>query len=547
MFLRTYLGRIAAVLALLLPAQAEVYFSEDQALKLAFPRADRIEKQLIALTADERATIDKRLGTRASPRIFKYWVGSQKGVVIGYAVIDDVLGKDQPITYMLSVDEKLVVRSVEILAYRESRGGEIRQADWRAQFDGGRAESPLRIGSDIRNIAGATISCRSLTDGVRRQLVALSVLVKPITRPVQGGPAAGARPGTEPLAPSASVPAVAGETSRKPPTWGGAEPVPAAVSRPSNAVLVSRKQLAMGTTLEIRAYAENRDVGLAVLERALAEVARLEGILSTWREESEVSRLNRAAGGPPRPASPELLDLCSRSLELSERTSGAFDVGIGPLIELWKEASRTGKAPGTEEVEKARDCGGPMGVQVDRARGTLRLARPGAALDFGAIGKGYALDRAAAKLEEGGLHAALLDFGGQLLALDPPPDEASWSALIRDPALPEQSLTRIRLVRASISSTGDYERGMSVLATRISHIVDPRTGRPVEGMLGTSVVAPTACEADALSTALYVLGYETAVHYAELHALPALVVAPGGRVTRTKSFRALELVSEEVR
>jgi len=200
------------------------------------------------LTAAEREAIGARIAPREPPRIFRRFVGRKGDEVLGYAVIDDALGKSEPITYMVAVDPALRVRRVEILAYRESRGGEVRQDGWRSQFQGKDSSSPLRVGSDIRNVAGATISCRSVTDGVRCQLACLSVLVKP------------------------------------PP--------------------VRRARLAMGTMLAITVHGLPEAAADTAIDAAFAEVERLEAILSTWREASEVTRLNHAAGGEALPAGP---------------------------------------------------------------------------------------------------------------------------------------------------------------------------------------------------------------------------------------------------
>lgn len=511
-------------------SHADVPMTDDAALKLAFPEAESFEKKLVALTADERATIAKKLDGQDAPRIFKYWIAKAHGSVIGHAVIDDARGKEQPITYLVAVDARLVIRSVEILAYRESRGGEIRQADWRAQFKAKSAASPLRIGTDIRNIAGATISCRSLTDGVRKQIACLSTLLKP-----------DAAPPRELERTKAGEPSV--DRTERASAPGASGPSTALGSR----TLVARTQLLMGTTFTIRAYVSSEAADAPALDRAFAEVARLDAMLSTWREESEVSQLNRAAGGEWRSASPELIELCAVGIEHATQSGGAFDVSAGPLIELWKKVARENTPPSDDAIARARACTGSAGIQIDRARGSLRLAKPGMALDFGGIGKGFALDRAAQKLEESGVHAALLDFGGQLLALDAPPGETAWIADVRDPAEPQRVLARIRLVHASISSSGDYERGMKLRGELVSHIVDPRTGRPVEGMLGTSIVAARAVDADALSTAAYVLGFDAAVRDAEARGIAALVVAADGRSARTAAFRALELGGETSR
>ena len=477
----------------------EVYLTEEQALKIAFPDAEVVEKKLVAFSKSEREEIARASGRPEISGLFRYFVGRRSGNATGFAVIEDCLGKSEPITYMVATDADLKVRAVEILAYRESRGGEVRQERWRRQFVGRDAASPLRVGTDVQNIAGATISCRSVTDGVRLQLACLRVALR-----------------------SASA------TSRA---------LPAAQPRGS----LRRARLAMGTKLEIAVCAEDEERAGQAIEAAFAEVDRLERILSTFLEDSETSKLNRGAGGELQPVSPELLDLLARCRALTAASGGAFDATVGPLVAAWRRAAESGSPPGEAELAAARAACGPGVVETDPEHGRARLARAGAALDFGAIGKGYALDRAAVALEDRGVHRALLDFGGQLLALDPPPGEAGWRVDLRDARKAGTIRSSIRLVRASISTTADYERGLEIDGRRFSHIVDPRTGRPVEGMLGASVVCASATEADALSTALYVLGPKAGAELARTRNAPALLVPAEGAEVLDEAFRALEI------
>lgn len=474
---------IPALLAAL--AAPDVFLTEEQALHLAFPEADRVEKVLAALTQAERGAIAARIAPREAPRTFRRWVGRKGEEVLGYAVIEDALGKSEPITYMVAVDAALHVQRVEILAYRESRGGEVRQESWRRQFQGKDPASPLRVGTDIRNIAGATISCRSLTDGVRTQLACLAVLVPP------AGP-------------------------------------------PS---IVRRARPSMGTILTMTVQDLPQAAADAAIDAAFAEVDRLESILTTWRESSEVSRLNQAAGTEARPVGPELLEILVESTRWSERTGGAFDVTVGPLVALWNRAAENQRLPADAELSAAFSGVGYRGIEIDAPKSLVRLSKPGAALDFGGIGKGYALDRAAAVLERSGARRALLDFGGQLLALDPPTGERAWGVELRDPSRPESTAGAVELVRASISTTADYERGLTVAGRRVSHVFDPRSGRPVEGLLGVSVVCARATDADALSTALFVLGADAGRKLAEAQGYSAWFVAPDGSRFSTGSFR----------
>jgi thiamine biosynthesis lipoprotein len=493
---------LASILAAALSASsarpggvAEVYLTEAQALKIAFPAADTTEKRVALLDPEARAAIAKAAGAPDVPSLFRYFVG-RKGVdVVGYAVIEDCLGKSEPITYMVATDASLTVRAVEILAYRESRGGEVRQEGWRAQFAGKTPASTVRVGTDIRNVAGATISCRSVTDGVRMQLACLARATRRESPPASACGAGG--------------------------PW-------------------RRMRMSMGTMLTITAHGKSEGEVTAAIDAALAEVDRLDRMLSTYIGESEVSKLNRAAGGDFLPASPELLDLLSRSREFCASTDHAFDVTVGPLVELWKRAARDGKAPAEREIAAARALCGPGEIETDPEHGRARLLHAGAALDFGAIGKGYALDRAASILQDRGVTRALLDFGGQFLALDPPPDAAAWRVDLRDPAKPDSTRTSVNLVHASISTTADYERGLSLSGRRISHVVDPRTGIPVEGILGVSVVCASATEADALSTALFVLGAKAGAELASRRGVAALFVAADGTATGNDAFRRIE-------
>lgn len=486
-------------------ARSEVYLTEEEALKIAFPGAEIVEKKLVAFSKVEREEITEAAGRKEVSGIFRYFIGRRSGVVSGFAVIEDCLGKSEPITYMVATDADGKIRAVEILAYRESHGGEVRQERWREQFVGKQAGSPLRVGTDVQNIAGATISCRSVTDGVRLQVVCLQVALR--------------------------------STARS----SGASPAPA------SSKTFRRARLAMGTALAISVCAETEARAGEALDAAFAEMDRLERILSTFREESETSNLNRGAGGEFQAVSPELLDLLARSRAMATSSGGAFDVTVGPLVALWRRAAESGSLPAEQDLVAARNACGPTVVETDPEHGRVRLARAGAALDFGGIGKGYALDRAAVALEDHGGARALLDFGGQVLALDPPPGEAGWKVDLRDARDPQRIRSSLRLVRASISTTADYERGLVIAGKRFSHVVDPRTGRPVEGMLGASVVCATATEADALSTALYVLGPEAGAELARLRSAAAFLVPAEGPEIVNDAFRALEIPRGEPR
>jgi FAD:protein FMN transferase len=497
---------LALALILCVPAlvRAEVFLSDEQALAQAFDKGCKLEKKLVLPTRDQRAELEREVGAERIPKVFRCWVAVCEGRVAGYAVIDDVLGKSEPITYMLTTDAELRVRAVEILAYRESHGGEVRQDKWRAQFVGKDRNSKLRVGSDIRNIAGATISCRSLTDGVRIQLALLEKLAPRLAPALETNPhsasASGAdQPGTE----------------------------------------VVRERLLMGTTLRVRIAEHDAAAARAAADAAFAEVARLEDILSTWRPASATSLLNARSGAPPSAVPPELFELLATSRRFSDASAGSFDVTVGPLIALWRQAAESAALPPEHELERARAKVGWRAIVLEPAGLRVGLAA-GASVDFGAIGKGYALDRARDVLVRHGVQRALLDFGGQILALDPPDGAAGWRVELRDPSRPDQTACTLWLRQASLSTTADYERGMVIGAERRSHVVDPRTGKPASTMLAASVVAASATEADAWSTAMFVMELEQALAFAKARGLAVALTDLRGERHANPEFSRLE-------
>lgn len=505
---RRLLSLVLAVHPLGGRAFAQVFLTQEQALDLAFPGADRIAERVLALDDEQRAAVAMATGLAQPTRLFKVWIGRRAGRMLGYAVIDEVRGKAQPITYLVVTDQDLVVQRIEIIAYREAHGWEVKREAWRKQFVGARPTSVLRIGRDIHNIAGATISCRAITEGVRRNLAYLDALVTDLARADSGALPA-------PLQPPA------GEGSRA-----------ADAGAP-----LRRQRLLMGTTLEIALLSPDASAA----EAAFAEVARLEAILSGWRRDSALSQINREAGLPPRPRDAALIAFLARCDEISRRTGGALDVTVGPLVVLWREAAERGERPTAAALAAARASTGDGVLLLDVARGTAGLRVPGAALDPDAVDKGYALDAAAAVLRQHGVTAALLDFGGQMLAVgaaDGGDKNVAWPIDLRGPRgeMPGEPLL---LRRGSLATTADYERRLVVEGVRCSHVVDPRTGEPVADMAAVTVHADSATDADGLSTALFAMGFDRAARWAHEHDTAARLVAADGRVVTTTAFEHL--------
>ena len=271
----------------------------------------------------------------------------------------------------------------------------------------------------------------------------------------------------------------------------------------------------MGTYMAVTVYAPDEASGRRAIAAAFQRVEEVEAATSTYREQSDVSKLNRAAGGPALKVSPHLWAVLHRAAEVSAETQGAFDVTVGPLVSLWKRTWKKGKPATDAEVAAAKALVDYRAVRLlDGSR--AQLLKPGMAVELGGIAKGYAVAQAIDAIREAGLQTALVDAGGDIYALGAPPERGGWLIGVRDPKNPGKILPKpLKLRNQAVATSGDYEQYGTVGGHRYSHILDPRTGRPIEGMTSVTVVAPDATTADAYATATSVLGPKDAIEFAE--------------------------------
>lgn len=298
----------------------------------------------------------------------------------------------------------------------------------------------------------------------------------------------------------------------------------AASQAQAQGVSLERRVLAMGTTLAMDLSGTSETQLKAASEKALSEVARIEAGISTWREDSAFSQLNRAHGAPVHLAH-EWFDLLSATRLLALRTGGAFDPALGPLIEAWGLREGGGQ-PSKSALQKARLVSGFRLLRLDARDGVVQLLEPFAAVEEGGFGKGYALDRVAQRLQADGCASGLLDFGGQFLAFG-----AARMVSLADPRDRSRPRLSIRLQEASLASSGTSEKG--------PHILDPHRGRPCPPWGSVAVIAPSGLEADCLSTALYVMGPLNGLRWATRQRLPACFLLNNGQIRMSPAFRAL--------
>jgi thiamine biosynthesis lipoprotein len=285
----------------------------------------------------------------------------------------------------------------------------------------------------------------------------------------------------------------------------------------------------MGTVFEIVIYDDDLPKADAAARAALDEVVRLDGIMSNYKSESELSRLNRNAHLQPVRVSHELYDIIEQSLYYSRISDGQFDISVGPVVDLWKKALAGGSLPTTAEQGAALRCVGYQKIELlppDRIEFHSDCVR----LDLGAIGKGYAVDRVVELLKERGIDRAYVDAGGSTIyALGPPPGANAWSVQLRDPS--GKLAPRIMLMNNSVS-TSEQSAPSVLQGDSPGHIVLPNTGKPLQTRYAVSIAAPSATASDALSTTLLLLGPTKGAALAKsIHDVSAIWIDTDGQST----------------
>lgn len=286
----------------------------------------------------------------------------------------------------------------------------------------------------------------------------------------------------------------------------------------------------MGTDLTLLIEGSDSARIKSAAQAVQAEVERLNNLFSTWIDTSALAMLNRKAGEGWTEAAPEILSVLRVALEYSAASHGAFDITAGPLVRLWGFFARVERRPpNPEDIARTLTRIGSEKLDIDFANGRIRFDIPGMEIDLGAIAKGYAVDRARDVLRSKGIGAALVNLGGNISFFGLPKGRDSWSIAVRDPRSREGLLGTLNLgnnfAYRGIASSGQYERFFEYEGRRYGHIIDPRSGYPVEGILGTTIIAPDATRADALSTTTFVLGPDHAVEFVrELEDVLAIIV-----------------------
>ena len=290
---------------------------------------------------------------------------------------------------------------------------------------------------------------------------------------------------------------------------------------------------AMGTQFELRLYGPEGMSGFElqdIAEETFAAIDEIEATISRWQPGSYTSAINAQAGGDPVVVPQAWLDMFSVAQRVAKETDGAFDPTVLPLIEAWNRFEAEQRMPSDEELADLVARVGMKHVDVDTGDSTVRLKKEGMAFDFGAIGKGFALDLAARNLRRHGIERALIHGGtSSIIALKAPPGDAGWTVNLAHPEDDSEFTATMTVANRYISTSSAVDKGVTINGVVLGHILDPATGRPIESLDSVTVMAESAALADGLSTAFYVMGLDAVQAYCTDHSDVAALVYHDGK------------------
>jgi len=321
-------------------------------------------------------------------------------------------------------------------------------------------------------------------------------------------------------------------------------------------------RILMGTFARIEAVAANEKTARSAIEAGFEKLEWIDDLMSDYKDDSELSRVNRLAYGRAVPVSRELFEVLAASVEYSRRTDGAFDVTVGPLVDLWHEAAEANELPGEEAIAGAEARVGYNKLLLDVNSMTVRFAVDGMRLDLGGIAKGYAIDRAVEAMKTAGASGGMVDVGGDIRCFGRPADRTEWLVGLQDPkaagsvqrsadraeeqttglaeALNSPELLMVlKMSDAAAATSGDYRRFETIGGKRYSHIIDTKKGEGADKLSSVTIIAPIAMKADALATAVSVLGAEKGMALIEKNeGVEAILISAGPKERISKSSGA---------
>jgi thiamine biosynthesis lipoprotein len=301
---------------------------------------------------------------------------------------------------------------------------------------------------------------------------------------------------------------------------------------------VQKTETIMGTEITITVVAHSTREGEAAIDAGMAELRRLDAMMSLYKDGSEITRVNLAAGKSPVKVSPEMVEVVEDAAEVSKLSGGVFDITVGPLVVLWQMRLKEGKAPTDEEIARIRPLVNYRNIVIDKKASTLFLKKSGMIMDFGGM-KGYLADRVKDLLRKRGINDAVIAVAGDIWVLGRREDGKPWRIGVQHPRERDKTLAVLDLSDRYISTSGDYERFIIKEKKRYHHIIDPRTGRPSTGVISATLIGDRGALIDPLAKAPFILGPEEGMKIVKKAGAEAIIVDEKGKVFMTDGIGKL--------
>lgn len=295
----------------------------------------------------------------------------------------------------------------------------------------------------------------------------------------------------------------------------------------------------MGNSFEITVVAENNEFADYCIGEAVAEIRRIERLLTTFSEDSQTAEINRHAGIRPVRVDREMFDLIARSIRISELTQGAFDISYGSVDKrFWNFDTSMAQLPDKEAAREAVRLINYRNILLDREGCSVFLKEKGMRIGFGGIGKGYAAERGKAVLIRLGIRSGIVNASGDLCAWGYRPNGTPWTVGIADPDHKHRAFSRMDITDMAVATSGSYEKFVMIGGRRYSHTIDPKTGYPISGIKSVTIVCPNAELADAMATPISIMGIGPGLHLInQMKGIACIIIDDEDRLYTSKNIR----------
>ena len=298
-----------------------------------------------------------------------------------------------------------------------------------------------------------------------------------------------------------------------------------------------KKLKLMGSRFDIYVVASDSLNAGKYFKTAIAEITRIENLISFWDSTSETSKINRNAGINPAKVSKELYNLIEKSIVISKLTDGAFDITYASMDKIWRFDGTMKEFPAKEDIQNSISKVGYKNIVLNKENKTVFLSKKGMKIAFGAIGKGYAADKAKQLLISEGAIAGIINASGDMNTWGKQPDGEEWKVAITNPLNKNRAFAMLPIKNGAVVTSGNYEKFVTFYGKRYSHIIDPRTGYPATGIISTTVFAPSAELADALATSIFVMGIEVGMdRINQLHNIECVIIDDKGNIYTSENI-----------